>query len=358
MSSAMNIKSDPLIGYALLPIHWLDTPGQMPLLFMNMQLFQYLALYLITAIGWPLLASAEPVGNPIEINELIKSKDPYMGIQLMGSLSLKGNPALAELSGLAWDEDEQTLLAISDRGWLLHLLPIFENGNLIQADLQKIRVLKDRHGKPLRGSWRDSEGLTLENSENGVSGDTSLIISFERHNRIERYTLDGEWVKTEPLPKLLEQTSFQPKGNKGLEAVTLHPQLGIITGPEYPPKGTPHYLVNSAGIKWYFTPKEPNGALVALEALPNGDLILLERAYTSIFAPWVISLTQIKMADLVPDNQVSSTLIARFDSSEGWLTQNLEGLTRHQGMHFFMVSDDGNKPWAQTQLIYFKLLQP
>jgi len=117
-------------------------------------------------------------------------------------------------------------------------------------------------------------------------------------------------------------------------------------------------LVNSAGTKWYFKPKEPNGALVALEALPNGDLILLERAYTSMFAAWVISLTQIKMADLVPDKQVHSQLIARFDSSEGWLTQNLEGLTRHQGMHFFIVSDDGNKPWAQTQLIYFKLLDP
>jgi hypothetical protein len=322
-----------------------------------MLIFQYLIVILTLVITSASPLSAEPIGSPITISSTTGSGDTHMGIQLLGSLSLKGNSALAELSALSWDEDEQQLLAISDRGWLLHLTPQFEQGKLIQVDLQKTTPLMNQQGTPLRGGWRDSEGLTLDKSQNGITGDTTLIISFERHNRIERYSPEGKWLTTEPLPKLLKKSSYRPKGNKGLEAVTLHPTLGIITGPEYPPKGKPHYLVNSANQKWFYTPKEPNGALVALEALPNGDLILLERAYTSIFSPWVISLTRIKAVDLIPDKQVPTRLIARFDSSEGWLTQNIEGLTRHQGMNFFMVSDDGNKPWAQTQLIYFKILE-
>ncbi|MCW8943980.1 MAG: esterase-like activity of phytase family protein [Sedimenticola sp.] len=323
-----------------------------------MYLFQYLVFTFFLAISWPAPLLAESVGHPIEIDEFIKSGDTHMGLQLLGALSLKGSSALAELSGLSWDEDEQTLLAISDRGWLLHLKPLFKDGRLTQIELLKTFPLRDRHNNPLKGAWRDAEGLTLENSQNGLTGDTSLIISFERHTRIDRYTPEGTWIRSEPLPKLLKKSSYRPKGNKGLEAVTLHPKLGIITGPEYPPKGRPHYLVNSSGKKWFYTPKEPNGALVALEALPDGDLILLERAYTSIFSPWVISLTRIKAEELIPDKSVPSSLIARFDSSEGWLTQNIEGLTRHQGMHFFMVSDDGNKPWAQTQLIYFRIIDP
>lgn len=321
-----------------------------------MHLFQYLALSFILAISWPALLAAESVGDPIQIDELIKSGDTHMGIQLLGSLSLKGNSALAELSGLAWDEDEQRLLAISDRGWLLHFKPIIQAGRLVQIDLLHTYPLRDRYNNPLKGAWRDAEGLSLSNSDNGIQGDTSLIISFERHTRIDRYTSKGEWVKSIALPKLLKKASYRPKGNKGLEAVTLHPKLGVITGPEYPPKGRPHYLVNTSGNKWFYSPNEPNGALVAVEALPSGDLILLERAYTSIFSPWVISLSRIQEKALIPDTTVPSSLIARFDSSEGWLTQNIEGLTRHQGMHFFMVSDDGNKPWAQTQLIYFRLL--
>ncbi|MCW8890618.1 MAG: esterase-like activity of phytase family protein [Sedimenticola sp.] len=321
-----------------------------------MYLIQYLALCFIVATCWPALLIAESVGHPIEIDELVKSGDTHMGIQLLGSLSLKGNSALAELSGLAWDEDEQVLLAISDRGWLIHLRPIIEDGRLVQAERLNTYPLRDRHNNPLKGAWRDAEGLSLERSNNGIKGDSSLIISFERHTRIDRYTPEGAWVKSETLPKILNKASYRPKGNKGLEAVTLHPTLGILTGPEYPPKGRPHYLISTSGKKWFYSPKEPNGALVALEALPNGDLILLERAYTSLFSPWVISLSHIEAKALIPDTSVASTLIARFDSSEGWLTQNIEGLTRHQERHFFMVSDDGNKPWAQTQLIYFRLL--
>lgn len=317
---------------------------------------QRLVLFLILVPFWTQADDTSLVGHPINIAHHIFNGERYMGIVLLGSLSLKGDPVLAELSGLAWDEDEQLLRAISDQGRVLELIPRFSEGRLSQVELRATHPLRDRHGQPLRGGWSDAEGLTLENSANGVRGDSRLIISFERHHRVERYHPDGRWDSSLPLPGLLRQSGYRPKSNRGMEAVTLHPQHGLVTGPEYPRAHQSPYLINTAGQTWQYQPKEADGALVALEALPNGDLILLERAYTSIFAPWVISLTRMRAADLVASKVVPTELIARFDSGQGWLVQNMEGLTRHQGMHFFMVSDDGDMPWAQTQLVYFSIV--
>ena len=298
---------------------------------------------------------ASPVGHPIRIAEHQQDGDRFMGIQLLGSLALRGDPALAELSGLAWDTDEQHLLAVSDRGLLLHLQPRFESGRLVGVDLLHTYPLRDRRGAPLEGSWSDAEGLTLEEADNGIRGDSRLLVSFERQHRIERYRDDGHWLATLPLAQRLRHGGL--RSNRGLEALTLHPQLGVISAPELPPPGQPHFLASSQGQVWEFAPSEANGSVVGMETLPNGDLLLLERAYISIFSPWIISLSRIPLAALLNgQSRVDSELAVRMDSSEGWLTQNMEGLARHENKGFFMVSDDGNRPWAQTQLLYFRLL--
>lgn len=313
------------------------------------------ALLLVCLLVPASIRAVGPVAQPIRIAEHHHNGDHYMGIQLLGSVALRGDPALAELSGLAWDEDEQRLLAVSDRGLLLHLHPQIEADRLVGVDLLKAVPLLDRRGQPLSRNWRDAEGLTLEQSDNGIGGDSRLLISFERQHRIERYRDDGRWIATLPLPQRLRRSP--PRSNHGMEAITLHPQLGLITAPEYPLAGESHYLTSSKGQDWEITPQEPNGAVVAIETLSNGDLLLLERAYTSIFSPWVISLSRVPLQALLDGHsEVVAEPVARMDSSEGWMTQNMEGLTRHRGMHFFMVSDDGNMPWAQTQLLYFRLL--
>ncbi|MCW8906780.1 MAG: esterase-like activity of phytase family protein [Sedimenticola sp.] len=298
---------------------------------------------------------AGPVGQPIRIADHVNSGDRFMGIQLLDSVALRGDPALAELSGLAWDQDEQRLLAVSDRGLLLHLQPHFEAGRLVGVDLLQTYPLLNRRGLPLEGSWRDAEGLTLERAENGIRGDTHLLISFERQHRIERYRDNGRWLQTLPLPKPLR--NIRLRSNRGLESLTRHPQLGVVTAPELPPAGESHFLASSQGRSWNFVPQEENGSVVGMETLPNGDLLLLERAYTSIFSPWIISLGRIPLPALLSDQRsIEIEPVARMDSSEGWLTQNMEGLARHGEQGFFMVSDDGNRPWAQTQLLYFRLL--
>ncbi len=324
-----------------------------------MPVFQYLAPLFLALLLAPAWGQDQTVSSPVTLHDTLREGDRFMDIQLLGSVVLENHPALTELSALAWDEDEQLLYALSDHGHLVHLKPVINEQRLVRVDLLDSHPLLNRKGKPLSRSWRDSEGLTLEQNENRVRGDTRLIISFERQHRIERYTPDGQWLDTLSLPSRLRDEKYAPRGNRSLEAVTRHPLFGLMTGPEQPPDGIAHYLAADGERYWTFTTGELEGALVALESLPNGDLLLLERAYTSIFSPWVITLSRIPLSELQSGkSEVESQTVARMDSSEGWLIQNMEGLTRHQGMSFFMVSDDGNKPWAQTQLFYFRVIDP
>ena len=48
--------------------------------------------------------------------------------------------------------------------------------------------------------------------------------------------------------------------------------------------------------------------------------------------------------------------MAVFDTSQGWLLDNFEGLARHREQRFFMVSDDNRSALQSTLLVYFELL--
>ena len=144
------------------------------------------------------------------------------------------SPQLMEFSGLAWDEDEKRLYALSDRGFVTHLRPVFENEQLVDIQLIAKYTLKDTGGKDLSHKYADSEGITLLNANNGKPDDTEFIISFERVPRIIRYTTTGDFIAKEPIKNSLNEISHYAGANNSLEAITLHKQFGIITGPERP----------------------------------------------------------------------------------------------------------------------------
>ena len=299
----------------------------------------------------------EPIGRPIQLSDQVTADQVYMGVRLRGALRLRAVTGLTELSALAWDEDESLLYALSDNGRLLHLRPVLKDGQLVDLLLLQILALRDPQGKPLSGHYRDSEGLALENGDNGVVGDSRLLISFERHNRVERYSADGYWRSTVALPRLLRESAFYPSFNEGLEAVGVHPEFGLLTAPERFGDNQPIPIVSLQGQSWLYRPFEDNGALVALESLPDGDILVLERAFTSPVSPWVITLSRVTPSIANAGEVLKAQRLVRFDSSEGWRTLNFEGLTIHRNGRFFMVSDDGGHLLQSTQLLYIELLR-
>lgn len=296
--------------------------------------------------------------------------DTYMGIRLLGMVKLANKEIngilLTELSGLVWDNDEQLLYAVSDNGSLFHLRPIISDNILTQIEAVSAYWLHNKKGKKLQS--RDSEGLALLNGNNGVAGDSELVISFEQIPRVARFTPDGQPLADYTLPAALSNIDNYYTANKGLEAVTVHPQLGIITAPEWPlrQKNTVYSLKGQhkhtiyaieSGEHWTFPAyPTPNSAIVALEALADGSVLVLERAFVSVFKSVIISLRRLWLSTCQNCSvTVKWEQVAVFDSQE-WRVDNFEGLTHHTGAYFFMVSDDNERSFLQeTLLSYWEL---
>ena len=106
--------------------------------------------------------------------------------------------------------------------------------------------------------------------------------------------------------------------------------------------------------KWHFkASKVKNGSITAIEVMPNGNVLLLERAYNGLLSPVVISLRELELEACGQSKHCDTELIAQFDSSEGWILDNFEGLTHFQGNQYFMISDNNNSPLQKTILILF-----
>lgn len=308
-------------------------------------------------------ACANLVTHPVKFSRDYKTGDAYMGIVLHGTIELAEQTInkikVSELSGLAWDEDEQLLYAISDNGFLFHFRPVLAEHTLIDAHILAAFPLTEVKGERLAS--RDSEGLALLNGNNQVVGDSELIISFERQPRIARFTPTGNLKAEYLLPESLSQPAHYQTPNQALEAVTLHPQWGILTAPEKPlVDNNPAEIIiyNLQGQQWQLpSHSAPNSAVVALEALADGSIMILERAFVSVLQPLIISLRRLSwLVDSIEKPPVAQVqLVAEFNNQQGWQIDNFEGLTHHKDNYFFMVSDN-NERWLQRSLLsYFEM---
>ncbi|MCP4698369.1 MAG: esterase-like activity of phytase family protein [Gammaproteobacteria bacterium] len=318
--------------------------------------------FILVCLLVTLTACTDLMVRKVRLSSQHRPGETYMGIRLHGTLRLSsdeiGGLKTGGLSDLAWDEDERLLYAVSDIGNIFHLRPVIADNTLVDVQMIKALPLRDERGRPLgnRRKMRDAEGLSAVNTRNGTTGDTELLISFERVPRIARYTPGGKFISLYVLPKPLQDVKNYRGGNHALEAVAIHPRFGILTASEYPLRGEDTYSIYSLnGKRWDVSAyPAPNSALTALETLEDGSLLMLERAFVSVAKPFIVSLRRIWLP-----RQNTPPLFrqaALFDDTKGWQLDNFEGLARHRKTFFFMISDDNINPLQQTLLSYFELL--
>jgi hypothetical protein len=310
-------------------------------------------------------ATTEFRADPISLADQIGPGDSYAGVRLLGALRLSNaridGLRLCGLSGLAWDADAGLLYAISDSGGLFHLRPAFDARGYLSG-MRPIAAypLRDETGRPARAPCDDSEDLAIRNGDNGIPEDTELLVSFEAKPRVARYSPTGLWRGEEPLPTLLRDIRNYRDANQALESVTIDPRWGVLVGTETPlrddPPGQARIFALDGRFWNYPLGKAPGSALVAMEALPDGGLLTLERAFVAPLRPLVISLRRTEL----PATRTAAPLpvadVAVFDSGQGWLLDNFEGLTRFRDRRFLMVSDDNCNSWQSTLLVQFELL--
>ncbi len=306
--------------------------------------------------------------SPFPLRPAIVHGETHMGVRLLGTVEIAhgasiGGERVTGLSALGWDDDEGLLYALSDRGALFHLRPRFEalaGAGDVLVGLEPVAVhrLRDAGGRPLPTSQADAEGLAVVDGRNGRRGDAALYVSLERRHGIAVFTADGTLRERLALPPPLDDARSYASPNQGLEAVTVHRRLGVLTAPERALGGGDELAVVVRALHGGAWRHElhgtPNASVVALEALPDGTLLVLERGHGIFLLPVVIALQHAD--EPVPGgDRLAAREIAVFDTSKGWNVDNFEGLARHQGQRFFMVSDDNDKAIQRSLLVYFEL---
>lgn len=303
--------------------------------------------------GYTIGAERVSLADSLAVGDSI-GKLRFLGMLQLPPANISG-ARLAEMSDLAWDEDEQVLYAISNKGVLFWLRPQFADGALRDVSVIRAFPLYDLDNKRrLMDRRADAEGLDIINGDNGRRGDTELLVSFERMPRIVSYRTNGAALREHKLPPALARENFRAD-NKSLEAVAQHPLLGVLTTPEVPLKGaaagTTHiYALN--GKRWSY-PLDEDSSIVSLKASGKRAVMVLERSYTPIYGRIVVN---IKEATLNADGTSSVQTLARLDSREGLLLDNFEGLARHRGRRYFAISDNNSMFFQRTLLLYFEQL--
>lgn len=313
-----------------------------------------------------LLACSIAGPQPLPFSQQLAIGEQYMQIRWLGLLTIPGHSidgeAVHGLSGLAWDERSGLLYAISDRAVLFHLRPQFTQGQLTAVQVERAYPLRNKQGRTLQTVGNDdSESIALLPQRN-KDGTPQFLISFESYRpHAARYDAQGRWLADERLPQFYAQLNRQAKSsyaaaNKTFEALAWHPQFGALIGCEWPLKTGPRGYVPLAAkqqLWWYPLGPDTNAALVDMVLLEQGQLLTLERAFSSPFQPYSISLRRSQLSAHGGYLQVKT--IARFSSLDDWRLDNFEGLAHHQGQRFFLVSDDNNSPLQSTLLLYLEV---
>ncbi len=260
----------------------------------------------------------------------------------------------SEISDLAYAAGTHSLFMVSDEGKLYEFRAVFTDR--IET-LKPVRAgkLRKKNGKKFKKWRRDSEGMTLD-------GRGHLLISFEEKPKIGWFHKNsakyGRLIKTYTLPgKLRSMKNFRSK-NKELEALAWHPRYGILTASEWPikqDKKKRQTIYSLKGREWHFRAEpEGNSAISAIEVMDDGNILVLERSFTGLLNPFVVTLKKVYLHHC-KKGMCRTKVLLKMNSHKGWGVDNFEGLAKVGKRRYVMISDDNDNFYQKTLLIYFEV---
>jgi Esterase-like activity of phytase len=279
-----------------------------------------------------------------------------VGIHILDSIAVppsNNGVKIAELSGLAWDEDEQLLYAVSDKGYLHHfrleldgdkiaaLTPVFSTG-----------ILGGSTGAA-RTNFKNAEGLDVLGAANGRRGDSELLVAFEDGPAVERFSTDGRRLGGIELPSPLADKNQYTADNNRIEALSMGPNQELLIAPEKPllnGTGTAHEIYSAGGTTWSY-PRKKGSSIKAIEFLPGGDLLVLQREKAAEGGKFVSLL----VIDLDACDASAHCDAVDLPVLSGRLpAANFEGLARIDANRFVMVADAKRHDPGPALLLLFR----
>ena len=257
----------------------------------------------------------------------------------------------SEASDLAYDKKKKRLYMVGDKGVLYSFKASFSDKIEMLSPLDAHTLSKEK-GKRFKKKV-DSEGLAFD--KKGY-----LLISFEGKPKIGTFNLKGERRFKHILPNPLANKKHYRSRNKMLESVAWHPKYGILTASELPLKKKGRHtqtIYSLRGKQWDFLAgSEKKSAVTAIEVMDDGNLLILERAYTKLTEPRYTTLKKLYL-NRYKKGLYQTEILAKMNSALGWKVDNFEGLTRVAPHRYLMVSDDNDNFFQRTLLIYFEVFE-
>lgn len=282
------------------------------------------------------------------------------GVTKAGKLTYRGGLGLKSpdrhfggFSALGVSADGSRMVAISDAGRRLAANLVYDaTGNLAGIADAALDTLADEDGRPLSQKVdSDAEAMSA-----GVAGE--IIVAFERRHRLRRY-LPGR-ATPEPLAAPAELDGAPANG--GIEALTLlsDGRLLALTEAFGSSRALVGWVSDAGGwsVLTYGTLPgyNPTGAATGAATLANGDVVVLERAFSRQGTD-AARLVRLEAAAIVPGARLSGSEIAVLGAPLS--VDNFEGIAARPGGGgedlLYIISDDNFRARQRTLLMMFAL---
>ena len=324
--------------------------------------FAYLVVAVLAAAALALPALADSLAlksGPISIFTAEQPESSVGKLEFRGGIVLRASDRrFGGLSGLRVSADGARLTAISDHGyWLTATLAYDSRGFLTAAGDAAIGALTAENGRPLTEN-RAGDAESLERVRGG------WLVGFEHAHRIAFYRDTGSiaersnpFSRAAPFPAPPGLAAAPP--NEGLESLATLPDgrlLALTEGLATAAGDLRGWVFESGGWRTLSYVRtglfQPSDAV----ALPNGDVLVLERRFTYI-GGFGSRIVRLRYVDIAPEARLEGEEIALIERP--LVTENFEGIAVRAAANgqtlLYIVSDDNYQSLQKTLLFMFAL---
>jgi hypothetical protein len=290
--------------------------------------------------------------EPFDVDSKNPERKQFGALTLLSAFQLQSKDRrFGGLSGLSIGQDGK-LYAVSDAGyWLSATIVVDPNGALKDLRDWQIAPLLMPDKTSVRRSWVDAEALAR-------SADGSFLVGFEGRHRIWRYAPPPATIKSAPILVPTPDALARAPINGGIEALASLPdgKLLMLTEDFANSNGSlKGWLSSSGGFAEISYVPARGYSVTDCAALPNGNVIVLERRYRPL-AIFSVRLALVDFKDLRPGAKLTGKELLRLE--QPLAVENFEAVAVQRttrGTVIYLVSDDNYNPFQQTLLLQFLL---
>ena len=288
----------------------------------------------------------------IDVDPKRPGRKTFGSLTLLSAFQLESkDKRFGGLSGLSVGADGK-LYAISDRGyWLSASMQLDSNGALMNLVDWQIAPMLTTTKTPVTGRLRDAEAMAQ-------ARDGSFLVAFESNHRIWRYSAPPNTFNSTPVSVEIPPAIRRAPSNGGMEGLTMLPDGRLLVLTE-------EFANADGSFKGWLLNKQQSAELSYVPAdgfrvtdcaaLPNGDVLVLERRY-ALVAILSARITLVEANAVQPGAKLVGKELLKLE--QPLAAENYEGIAIKQtpkGTMIFIVSDDNYSSFQQTLLLQFLL---